>query len=206
MRDFGVGEVLAKSWGIYKKNFWLLLGVLLVSGIVSYVPTAIGDLQDRGQLQIGFLAGILSLLFWLFGQLIGLGETLINLKLVDGKRAVFNDLFSCSKLLFSGVIATIAYLAVIIAGFILLIIPGIWLAIRLQFFRYLIVDRGMNPFQALAESWRMTKGKVWKLLGWIAVLVILNILGAITLGVGLIITIPVSMVAMTEVYRKLEFK
>jgi uncharacterized membrane protein len=44
-------------------------------------------------------------------------------------------------------------------GFILLIIPGIILSIRLGFFDYLIVDKNSRIVESLKKSWEITKGQ-----------------------------------------------
>jgi uncharacterized membrane protein len=88
----------------------------------------------------------------------------INVQLVDGKKATFNDLFSQTSVLIKGVLAALLYGVIVLLGIICFIIPGIWLAIRLQFYKYLVVDKKMGPIEALKGSWNMTKGNVWNLI------------------------------------------
>lgn len=63
----------------------------------------------------------------------------------------------------------------------------------------------MTPVQAFKESMRMTDGKFWKLLGVLALFIIVNIIGAIPFGLGLIVTLPVTILASAHLYKKLEF-
>jgi hypothetical protein len=60
-----------------------------------------------------------------------------------------------------GILTTLAN----IGGFILLIIPGIYIAIRLSFTIYALVDKGRRGRAALKESWEITKGRFWALFG-----------------------------------------
>jgi uncharacterized membrane protein len=91
-------------------------------------------------------------------------------------------------------------------GFVFLIVPGIYLAVKYQFYDYLIVDKGMGPIEAIKRSGVLTEGVKWNLvLFWLA-LVGINILGMIALGVGLIATVPVSWLANAYVYRRLQLQ
>ena len=75
-----------------------------------------------------------------------------------------------------------------------------------MFFKYLIIDKGLGPIEALKESRRITTGQRWQLLLFVLILALLNILGALALFIGLFVTMPVTMIAMAHVYRGLEHK
>jgi uncharacterized membrane protein len=92
---------------------------------------------------------------------------------------------------------------IVIGGFILLIIPGIFFALRLQFTCYLIVDKNLGPVEAVKTSWKITKGNAWNLFFLGILLGLINILGLLCLIVGLFVTVPLTMLATTFVYRKL---
>lgn len=203
MHKFGIGESISFGWKTFKSNAALLIGVMLVSGVIGYVPTAIDNMQKNNQIELGFFAFILSVVFFLLSQLIELGSLFINIQLVDGKKASFNDLFSRSAVLVKGILTAILYGLIVFVGLICLIIPGIWLAIRLQYCKYLVVDQNMGPIEALKGSWKMTKGNVWNLIGFGVALLLLNLLGLAALIVGIIVTAPISMIAVAYVYRKL---
>jgi uncharacterized membrane protein len=87
---------------------------------------------------------------------------------------------------------------------VLLIIPGIILALALYFTTYLIVDRKMGPIEALKESARITKGHRWELLVLSFLIVFVVLAGIICLFVGIFVAIPVTSLAMVAAYRKLE--
>ncbi len=52
----------------------------------------------------------------------------------------------------------------IMAGFSLFILPGIWVMIKLVFSEYLLVLRGMTPLAAMRASFMMTRGHVLRIL------------------------------------------
>jgi uncharacterized membrane protein len=55
----------------------------------------------------------------------------------------------------------------------------------------------------MKESKRITHGYKWPLLGFIFVLALVNLLGALALGVGLLVSVPVSTLALVHAYRTL---
>ena len=74
----------------------------------------------------------------------------------------------------------------------------------IQFYKFLIVDKGdIGPIESLKESWKMTKGYAWNLFLFLILIALLNILGVILFGVGLFVTIPISLLSYAILYRKL---
>ena len=93
---------------------------------------------------------------------------------------------------------------IVLAGLLLLVVPGIYLAIRLQYYKFLIVDKeNISPVMALKESWRMTEGHTWNLFLFMLLIILINFIGAMLLGIGLFVSVPVSLIAYAFLYRKL---
>ena len=125
------------------------------------------------------------------------------MKLVDGQKAEITELWAYPQYLLRMIGASILYGLIVLAGFVLLVIPGIYLALRLQFYSYYIIDKDAGAIDSLKMSWKVTEGNMINIFLFMLLLVALNILGAIVLLVGLLVTIPVSFVAVTLLYRKL---
>jgi uncharacterized membrane protein len=70
-------------------------------------------------------------------------------------------------------------------GFIFLIIPGIIIACRLAFVSYLVMDKKMDPIQAVEESWKLTKGHAWTIFFMAIVSFFICLLGLIMCFVGI---------------------
>ena len=88
-------------------------------------------------------------------------------------------------------------------GFVLLIVPGIIATLMFMFTTFIVIDRELGPVEAMKESHRITRGHKWPLLGFLLVLMLINIAGLMALVVGLLVTIPVSSLAVTHAYRVL---
>lgn len=85
----------------------------------------------------------------------------------------------------------------------LLLIPAILLQVRLNFGTTLILDQDLGVWESIKTSRTMTKGSVRKLIVIGLVTGIVQVLGILTLGIGLFRTIPFMVLAQTLAYRAL---
>ena len=194
--------VVREAWEIFKKRPWFLMGAVLLSGIImnviSQVATSIG--QNSGDVG-AFAAFIVS---FAVSSLYGLGLIAFFLKAHDDVTSVkLMDLWHPVGF-WRYVGATIALMIIVGLGFVLLIVPGIILAVMLYFTTYLVVDKGMGPIDALKESARITKGNRWNLFLLMLLSIVIVLLGVICFFVGIFVAIPVTLLAIVIAYRKLE--
>jgi uncharacterized membrane protein len=85
----------------------------------------------------------------------------------------------------------------------LVVVLGAILALMLLFSGFLVIDRGLGPIQALKESYRITRGYKWPLFSLCLLLVLINVVGLLVLIVGIFVSAPVSLLALTHAYRVL---
>ena len=187
-----IGEALSFGWSTTKSNFGFLVAVLIVAILVGALPEALSE------------SVFMDLVSFALSSAMTMGVIRISLRFCDGKRPAFGDLFSCFPLLPQYIIASIIFGLIVGTGLILLIIPGIIWSIQFFFYDFEIVDREVGPFASLGQSSAITKGAKWDLLLFFLSLAGINVLGALLLGVGLLATIPTTMVALAFVYRRLE--
>jgi len=76
-------------------------------------------------------------------------------------------------------------------------------SIRLGYYKYYIVE-GTGVVESIKNSHKITKKLVWQIFVFYIVLALVNLLGAIVFFVGLLVTIPLTYIASTYVYRKLK--
>lgn len=191
--------LIKKGWEVVKANARLM--ALLVGAFVIFniLQSAFSNYFRETALSI-----VVSLAFSALSLFLEIGFIKIVLKLVDGKKAEFQELWAYPQYFVNMVLSSIIYALILVGGFLLLIIPGIYLALRLQFYSFYVVDKNAGVTDSLKMSWNATKGKTLDIFVFMLLLIGLNILGALALLVGLLITIPVSFVAYTLFYRKLQ--
>ena len=197
---FVISEALQFGWDTTKSNIGFFIGLLIVAGLIQYVPDIVAEIIEADAPDLSLIIRIAS---YVLSMIIGMGIIKICLRFCDGEKGEFSDLFSCYPLFFKYLIGSILYGLIVVVGLILLIIPGIVWAIKFQFFDYLIVDKGLGPIDALEKSSEITRGVKWDLFIFAILLGIINLMGFVCLLVGLFVTIPITMVATAFVYRKL---
>lgn len=202
---FSISEALRFGWRTTKEHFWLFLQVVIVVAVIAYGPSLIAQSFDRIELPtlavLFFL--LVGIVFWALQLLISIGIVKIVLAYVSGQEGRISDLFSGGRHIVRFFFGSLLYGLAVVVGLLLLVVPGIVLAVRLQFYQYLIVDKNMGPLEALRTSWDMTDGSFWGLvLLWLTALGI-NFLGVLALGIGLLLSMPTTVLAGGWVYRRL---
>ena len=189
-----VAPTVKAAWEVFLKRPFFLVGIILLVIILSSIVNALPG--DDGSLVLVLAALIVNVL-------IELGLIAFILKAHDDIAKVqIADLWHPKAFLPYLAVKIITTLAVLV-GLILLVIPGIVIALSFIFATYLVVDTGKGPIEALKESARITKGHKWSLFMLMLALIGINILGVIALGVGLLISVPVSLLAVAHAYRTL---
>jgi uncharacterized membrane protein len=98
----------------------------------------------------------------------------------------------------------ILYFLIVLAGTILLIIPGIYWAVRYRFSMYAVIDEGLGPVDAIKRSGQLTRGVWWHLFLFYLVMIGINIIGTCLCIIGLLFAIPVMIVAEAYIFRSLK--
>jgi uncharacterized membrane protein len=197
---FSKGEAIRYGWETVKGNLWFFIGLALLAILVILVPSELANLTRTSA---PALSVIFNIFYYVLNGFIFMGMTKVALEFVDNRQARIADLFSCLPQLLPYIGAAIIYSLITLAGIILLIVPGIIWGLMFMFYTFFIIDKNSGPIEALKQSAAITKGAKWDLFFLLLLLLGINILGAIVFIVGLLVTIPLSVLAMTHVYRKL---
>ena len=182
MKAVDIRGSLKEGWKLFTQRGWYFIGLFLAF-VVLFILTA------------GDSAVVTALSYILYG-----GYFALLLKHARGERVVFDDLFSIDSrwisFAFLGLIKTV----LILIGFLLLIIPGIYLSVQWMFAELLVIDKGLRPLEALKASSELTKGYRWKLFLFSLVMTVLILVGFLALGIGAVVASIVSMFAIIKIY------
>ncbi len=203
MNTFSPVEAIKYGWTTFKTNPSFLIKLFL---IVFALEIGLSMLSPKSTASNWPLVMLISIPTTIVSMIISLGMINTLLKFVATGKASFSDLFSeftNFKLVINYIIGSIIVGLIVIGGLILLIIPGLYFAIRLNLFVYYIVDKNLGYMEAVKASWSATKGNVLNLMifGTLSLGVIL--LGLLALIVGLLVAIPVISLAGIYVYKKI---
>ena len=232
--DFSKREIITSSWNILKPNFGLLVLVILtIFCLTLFLGTIqdrlVEDLTAQSILftmaaylfQMGLNLGMLRICLNLihnqdgdFPQLFGSFHLLIPC-LMASLLVILILLLAASPgivLLLSSIAIdmdtlpsteSLGSISMLIPALIILI-PFIYISLRLQFYDYILVDEECGIVAAVKKSAAITKGYVMELFLLGAAMSIIILISIIPLGAGLLVSVPLAIMVNTYVYEKLK--
>jgi len=202
--DFSTRSCISFGWETFKKRAWFFVGANVVIALIyvaaSALTSGIDALLGGSAKEPTFLG---SLADFALTTLIGMGVTAFYLAAHDSPGTVDLTPLWHPRPFWKYIGASLLVGLTIVAGFILLIVPGIIFALMFMFTTFIVIDRELGPLEAMKDSKDITRGHKWPLLGFICVLALINLAGAIALLVGLLVTVPVTSLAFVHAYRVL---
>jgi len=192
---FKITEVYKTAWSYTKKN----LSILLTSTFVFIVLIVLlQSMAEEGGLfsLVGVVSAFVYIVFYI--GLIKIG-VLISKEQEPSFENFKTDWVTFWRMFLSGFLIFV----LIVLGTMLLIIPGIILAIRFSLTSFLIVDRQYSYWTAMKESWKNTKGYGWKIFGLTILGSLVFIVSVIPFGLGAIISVPFLYMVYTIVAMKI---
>ncbi len=198
MKTFSIKASLKAGWSLWKHHRKLLV----LSTLIIVIFNFLSDVEGEGS----WILNIHGIVFGIIAMLLQIGWTKLLFKVNDGKETNLHELVQHFSLFWKYLGTTILFCLGSFLGLLLLVVPGVYFILTYQFVFLLIVDRHMGVKAAFEESARITKGAKWKLLGFTVVSLLVNLAGFIALGVGILVSIPVTMLAYIHIFRLLEGK
>ena len=197
---FSKAEALRFGWETLKAQLVFLMGLMLLILGLNALP-------ELGRWQTLEAAPVLALVWTVCGYLVQMatqmGLVRISLRLVDGQQPRYGELFGDLTTFGRYVAGNLLFLLIILGGLLLLVIPGIIWSIQYQFAPFLIVDRNFGLREAFKKSAEITSGVKREVFLFFLLVLGINLLGLMAFAVGLLVTLPATMIAYTFVYRKL---
>jgi|SRR3989344_1290146 len=200
---FSIKEAVRVGWGKMKNNFWKVVGLMLVIFLPSLVLQIVSYAGESSESLVAFVFFVLFVAIYVLTLIIQIGGTKVFIRIFDGENPSLKEAFSAYGIFWKYIGTSILYALIVLGGLILLIVPGLIWAIKYSFAPFLVIDKGLSPKAALKESGAMTQGTRWRLVGFAIVVGLVNLLGYLALGIGVLVTGPVTILAYIHVYRKL---
>lgn len=189
------------SFSRYKRYASFVIGAMLTYLVLAIVPQVYFMMNAPNppttQSQFVQVAIMLVQVF------LSLGFTKIMLLLIQDEFVEVADMFNNFSLFLSYFVANFLYGVAIFIGLFLLVIPGIWVAIRFMFFPYYIIEEGVSSFTALQKSYYLSQNLTLELFVFGVAAVFLNFIGMLLFGVGIVFTYPITIMATAVIYKSL---
>jgi len=191
-----ISRCFERSWELLKANFWPLVGV---TALVFILEEAIALLSYFGLGQVAELV-----LVSIVGNVFIGGLQFYFLKKIRGQPTVLGDAFAGFTTAFlplalGGLVGGL----LMACGFILLVLPGIYLVVAYTFTWLLIVDQKLDFWAALEVSRRVITAQWWRVLGLLLLGFVFALLGLALLIVGVFVAMPLIYGALVYAYEDL---
>ena len=201
----GVGPAFSWGWTKFTQNF----GIIVLGGLFYVVVVAAvqligrpfyGDDIDFRYFFASFVFGVISFVASAFLQA---GIIRGSLQIARGQKPTLATMFTgeyLGQILLAGLLVGI----MVAFGFLLLIIPGLIALFYTQFTYWFIVERGVPAVDAIKASAGLINRHVGTMIGFFFASLLAYIIGAILCGIGLLVAIPVVILAQAYMYRTLQ--
>lgn len=196
---FSISEVCSTSWQRTKAQIWVLSGLIIGMSIISFTLGVFAmPIQQSvvGAVVINLISCVISCIF-------ALGYMKNIFQALDGEEPQFSAYGQQSRKIITYLVANILMAIIVTLGLCLFIIPGIYLALRLQFYAALIVEDDAGIIESLQRSWEITRGQEISLFMLMLAMIGICILGLILLGIGIFVAMPLIYMMYAYVFRKL---
>lgn len=208
--EIGMLETLGEAWRSLKgfklkchiaTVIWLV--VYLVAALIS-VPIVIGLVAvGADEATSSILASLIQIVAIAATMPMIAGITIMGIRHAQQKSVSPSSVFNYFHRIPGAILWYILMSLMIMLGYILLILPGIYLSFAYMFSLPLMIEKDMTAWQALETS-RKAVTRIWfRATGFLLLIILLVTLGTIPLTIPLIWIIPWVSLAYALVYFKL---
>lgn len=177
-----------RSWTLLKANFLPMIGTTVLVYICSMV--------------MGFIPILGIFLSVALNGVFAAGLFSYYLKRIRGQPATVGDAFAGFGPSFAALmIASILVTVLEAIGFVLLILPGIYLAVAYAFTFALAIDKNIGFWEAMETSRKVITKQWWTMLGLILLGALFALVGIAALLVGIFVAAPLVVGAMAYAYE-----
>ena len=204
MKDYDFSIVALLKEGL-KRTYgqkWNFMGAFLIYVIIAVLSSAILEFifPQEGSKVNALISSLISMPITL-PLLIGI--TLLGIKQARGEDIEIPSIFNYYPLLIPIILSYFAMNLLIVIGLMLLVIPGIYLAVSYTFTYALIVDKGLGVWEAMELSRKTVTSQWFKFFGLAVLTTVVVVISAIPFGVGLIWTLPMTYISYGLLYHHL---
>jgi uncharacterized membrane protein len=186
--EFSAWGFIGMAWDLVKPH-WVPLGVMfLIVGAIGAVP---------------YIGGCIALLI---GGALSVGIYRAILGMLAGRPPTVGMMFDGFDRFTPAFVASLIMTILVFAGLLLLIVPGIILALMWIFVYPILAETNLDFWPAMTASAALTRGYRWQLFGLALACIPILLLGLLCLCIGVVVAEAVVCTAIALAYRFLQAK
>jgi uncharacterized membrane protein len=196
-----IGKALAYAWKKFSANpvNWILLALIPFLALAfSYV---LQFLLSRNGFTGLLLGWFFSIVFYLVALIVQYGLVRAALLTTEGREVSPGDAWKDTSRLGNYIIASILVALLSMVGLILCCVGTLIVTFFAWFTPFFVIDRGMAPVDAIKASFQLVSKHIGKLILFLIVVILLYFIGGVVCFVGLLVTMPLALIATAFVYK-----
>lgn len=224
---FSVGDAFSWGWKKFQEN----LGPILIAVLVYFVILVVVEViwyvifssllisspsidinQETGAITTNagsgffaafFVQALASFAFFVLFAFLQAAVIRGALMIADGKKLEVGDMFKFDQL---GVVllAAIIVAALTAVGYLFCFVGSLVVAFFTAFYLFFVIDKKLPAWESVKASFNLVKANAGDVLLLLLGVIAAYIVGAILCGIGLLVTAPVALLALTFGYRRLQ--
>jgi hypothetical protein len=208
-QPWDVGDVLGAGWNAISNHWPVLVFAPFVAGLIASIPSFIpvvlllSHTVKPNSSEYWTAYAICTTLGLIASTFFQVGMTKMYVTAARGQTPEFGDIFSGGPRFLPMLGATLLAFLAVMLGYVLLIIPGVILAIGLCLTHFYVVDAELGPIDAMSASWNATRGHKLQLFLFGLVAFCVGTLGFMACCLGFYVALPLIMVALATIYLRL---
>jgi uncharacterized membrane protein len=181
-----LGSWISRGWDILTADMgkFLLFGLIYIVVVAIASSTVIGEFLVMGPLQVGLF--------------------LVIFAKMRGEEVKVGDIAKGFNFFVAAVLSNILISVFSAVGFLLCIIPGIIVTALYVFTPAFIAEKNLDFWEAMEASRNLTKDYVFEMVLFVVILGLINFIGVLLCGIGIIFTLPLTYAAIAVGYDELE--
>lgn len=172
------GRWISEGWQMVNADLGSYVLVTLIFGVIN----SVGSIITQGPMSAGF--------------------HIFCMKKALNRQTEVGDLFKGFNYFLHALVASLVIGVFVFAGSLLCIIPGLVLAAMYKFTYLFIVDKRMEFWPAMEASHAVVKNDYFGFTIFLLAMIGINILGFLCFIVGLLVSVPVTVAAITIAYKE----
>lgn len=189
---FDLGALINRGWELFKANAanFVLFSVIFMVALGSLEAFNVND-------------GLSGLIQLLITAPLTAGFYIVADKVARNEKTEFGDFFKGFDHMVQLIIGNLVYTVLVVFGMILLVFPGIYLAIAYMIWMPFVLFEDLKFWDALETSRKIVTKNWWNFLLLTFAFLGIILLGIIALGVGVFVAVPVIYCTSYAVYESI---
>ncbi|MGB3642787.1 MAG: hypothetical protein WBA39_35165 [Rivularia sp. (in: cyanobacteria)] len=189
-----IDQYFSRGWEIFKQYPGGFIGFLLVIFVISIFFNFLAVSVEN-------IYGIVSIANFVLNPIFSAGFYIVALQIAKNRPIDFSDFFRGFNQFMQIFLVYLIGNILIAIGFLFFIIPGIYLAVAYVFSSLFVIEKKLSFWSALEASRKLITKKWFSFVGLGIMLTLLNLAGLLLLGIGALVTIPLSSCIMVAAFE-----